>query len=82
MCHAILQSFFFPEEQFRSKLTCFYLIHKKKKTTTASALENAVNKVTLVYLALLAKIGYLFTRGNSFLFVLLSIGCVSQPLLE
>lgn len=36
----------------------FYLICKP----TASALENAVNKVTLVYLAMLAKIGYLFTR--------------------
>lgn len=45
----------------------FYLICKP----TASALENAVNKVTLVYLALLAKIGYLFTR--EILFVLLSI---------
>lgn len=35
---------------------------------TASALENAVNKVTLVYLAMLAKIGYLFTRDILFLY--------------
>jgi len=55
-------------------VSSFYLICKP----TASALENAVNKVTLVYLAMLAKIGYLFTRG--ILFVLLSIGCVATTL--
>lgn len=54
--------------------SCFYLICKP----TASALENAVNKVTLVYLAMLAKIDYLFTR--EILFVLLSIGCIATTL--
>lgn len=53
MCHAILQSL----QEGRSS-SSFYLICKP----TASALENAVNKVTLVYLAMLDKIGYLFTR--------------------
>lgn len=55
----------------------FYLICKP----TASALENAVNKVTLgfcSFLAMLAKIGVLFTR--EILFVLLSIGCVATTL--
>lgn len=55
----------------------FYLICKP----TASALENAVNKVTLgfSFSFLLAKIGYLFTREILF-FVLLSIGCVATTL--
>lgn len=57
-----------------SSYSSFYLIRKP----TASALENAVNKVTLVFLAMLAKIGYLFTR--EILFVLLSIGCVATTL--
>lgn len=57
VCHAILQTFPGGQEQWLL-FPSFYLICKP----TASALENAVNKVTLVYLALLAKIGYLFTR--------------------
>lgn len=56
VCHAILQSFW--EGRSNYYFPSFYLICKP----TASALENAVNKVTLVYLAMLAKIGYLFTR--------------------
>lgn len=55
---------FYSLQEGRSSSSSFYLICKP----TASALENAVNKVTLVYLALLAKIGYLFTR--EILFVL------------
>lgn len=70
MCHAILQSL----QEGRSS-SSFYLICKP----TASALENAVNKVTLVYLAMLDKIGYLFTREIFFvLFVV--IGCVATIL--
>lgn len=72
MCHAILQNFW--EGRSNYYFSSFYLICKP----TASALENAVNKVTLVFLAMLAKIGYLFTR--EILFVLLSIGCVATTL--
>lgn len=48
-----------------NKFTSFHMICKP----TASAVENAVNQLKLVYLAMLAKIGYLFTKD---FFVLLS----------
>ena len=65
-CTCAMQFYSFREGRINCYCS-FYLICKP----TASALENAVNKVTVVYLAMLAKIGYLFTR--EILFVLLSI---------